>query len=280
LPYCKTCHIKNFGTRDLRHANLPYREDGSLSPTKTTQPPPPLPPRVTSPTRADPPPLLRPTRSLATSPTGIRSPTFPRNNSDLGRTLDKDTEADSLADGVATPPVQSRTQSPPPTLGATGNLSTQGQEEPISPTVSGSNAIIAGTMPTSTPRPTHHSSRSVGSVMPATTGTRYGALLNRPGTNVFAGVNLTGSNATGSPRRWGGDTPVCPKCGQNVYFAEQVKAVGKTFHKGCLRCFECNTLLDSSRLRDHNGDPLCMRCYGKLHGPQGGGYALLGKAGG
>jgi len=43
-----------------------------------------------------------------------------------------------------------------------------------------------------------------------------------------------------------------------------VKAVGKTYHKDCLRCMECSTLLDSNRLRDHDGDPLCVKCYGKV----------------
>ncbi|THU97875.1 hypothetical protein K435DRAFT_662060 [Dendrothele bispora CBS 962.96] len=104
------------------------------------------------------------------------------------------------------------------------------------------------------------------------TGTRYGAALGEARPVV--------SHSTGSPRKWGGNTPSCPKCGKSVYFAEQVKAVGKTYHRGCLRCNECNTLLDSTRLRDHDGVPLCGRCYNKLHGPQGSGYALLGKAGG
>ncbi|KAI9060120.1 hypothetical protein FKP32DRAFT_1687699 [Trametes sanguinea] len=26
-PYCKNCHVKLFGTRDLRHANLPHRDE-------------------------------------------------------------------------------------------------------------------------------------------------------------------------------------------------------------------------------------------------------------
>ncbi|KAL0058212.1 hypothetical protein AAF712_015128 [Marasmius tenuissimus] len=104
------------------------------------------------------------------------------------------------------------------------------------------------------------------------TGTRYGAALG----SVGVATNMTGS----SPRKWGGTTPSCPKCGKSVYFAEQVKAVGKTWHKGCLRCAECNTSLDSTRLRDHQDTPFCGRCYNKLHGPAGNGYALLGKAGG
>ena len=43
-----------------------------------------------------------------------------------------------------------------------------------------------------------------------------------------------------------------------------MKAVGKTWHKGCLRCTSCNTLLDSKRLNDKDGDPLCGRCYNKV----------------
>lgn len=43
-----------------------------------------------------------------------------------------------------------------------------------------------------------------------------------------------------------------------------MKAVGKTWHKGCLRCTSCSTLLDSKRLNDKDGDPLCGRCYNKV----------------
>jgi len=106
------------------------------------------------------------------------------------------------------------------------------------------------------------------------TGTRYGIALTGG-----VGVHMTGS-ASPSPRKWGTGTPVCPRCMKNVYFAEQVKAVGKTFHKTCLRCVECGTSLHSNKLLDHDGDPFCVRCHSKLHGPQGNGYALLGKAGG
>jgi len=107
-----------------------------------------------------------------------------------------------------------------------------------------------------------------------TTGTRYGAALGGK-----VAMNMTGTPTGGSPRKWGATTPLCPQCSQRVYFAEQVKAVGQTWHKNCLRCRECNTALDSNRLRDHDGVPFCVRCYSKLHGPQGSGYALLGKAG-
>ncbi|KAF7300243.1 Cysteine and glycine-rich protein 3 [Mycena kentingensis (nom. inval.)] len=81
---------------------------------------------------------------------------------------------------------------------------------------------------------------------------------------------LTGGSP--SPRRtFGGDNPKCARCTKTVYFAEQVKAVGKIYHKGCLRCVrvECNALLDSNRLRDHLNEPVCVNCHTKLYGPQG-----------
>ncbi|KAJ7058262.1 LIM-domain-containing protein [Mycena amicta] len=80
--------------------------------------------------------------------------------------------------------------------------------------------------------------------------------------------SLTGGSP--SPKRtFGGDNPKCAKCTKSVYFAEQVKAVGKVYHRNCLRCVECNALLDSNRLRDHDGEPVCASCHTKLHGPQG-----------
>ena len=106
------------------------------------------------------------------------------------------------------------------------------------------------------------------------TGTRYGVALKGG-----VGVNMTGS-ASPSPRKYGVGTPVCPRCMKNVYFAEQVscdilskenykffvqvKAVGKTYHKTCLRCMECGTSLHSNKLLDHDGDPFCVRCHSKV----------------
>ncbi|KAF9040155.1 hypothetical protein BJ165DRAFT_1495814 [Panaeolus papilionaceus] len=127
--------------------------------------------------------------------------------------------------------------------------------------------------------PGHRTAFSLGSVTPTytggnfsplvpnATGTRYGSLLSggpRSTGSGGVGVQMTGTPG-GTPRRqWGGGTPSCGRCGKSVYFAEQVKAVGKTFHKGCLRCAECGTSLDSNKLRDHDGDPYCVRCYNKV----------------
>jgi predicted nucleic acid-binding Zn ribbon protein len=62
----------------------------------------------------------------------------------------------------------------------------------------------------------------------------------------------------------GTGTPLCARCTKPVYFAEQAKAVGKTFHKFCLRCTECNTSLDSTRLAEKEGKVVCRSCYGKV----------------
>ncbi|KAJ7889908.1 LIM-domain-containing protein [Mycena olivaceomarginata] len=84
-----------------------------------------------------------------------------------------------------------------------------------------------------------------------------------------AAIPRTLTGGSPSPRRFGGDNPKCARCTKSVFFAEQVKAVGKIYHKGCLRCTDCNALLDSNRLRDHDGQPMCVHCHSKLHGPQG-----------
>ncbi|KAF5376033.1 hypothetical protein D9615_007764 [Tricholomella constricta] len=271
----KSCHVKNFGTRDLRQANLPHREvtpppdSPPLRPTLLSPPPNLTPLNDPSP---DPAPLLRPNRSLATSPISSSFPRVPDTDAYA------DEERDTLGHRPSSPAAAPTLTSIPSNTGRSG-LGGLLRTVPLTPTRS------AG-------RPRHFASNSVGGspmqlgsgtsgspmkpLVQTSTGTRYGAALG--GTMP---IQFTGAMG-GSPRKWGasGATPSCPRCGKSVYFAEQVKAVGKTYHKNCLRCTECNTLLDSSRLRDHDGEPLCVRCYGKLHGPQGGGYALLGKAGG
>ncbi|KAI0087600.1 hypothetical protein BDY19DRAFT_954531, partial [Irpex rosettiformis] len=159
-------------------------------------------------------------------------------------------------------------------------------------------ALVRSTSPTkpsSTPAPTSGSSDSEDGVngngnehnnnTPATTGWTISVPLAPAGTGMRYGAALGGRMGSpmtpmGTGRQWGGGTPVCPKCQKTVYFAEQVKAIGKTYHRNCLRCTGCNTSLDSSKLTERDGDPYCKHCYGKRYGPAGSGYALLGKAGG
>jgi len=90
----------------------------------------------------------------------------------------------------------------------------------------------------------------------------------------------TGGSPGGSPRfRYGGQRVECPTCRKAVYHAEQVLAVGKKWHRGCLVCGACSKRLDSGNVSDKDGVPYCRPCYSKNHGPAGAGYALMGKPG-
>jgi len=301
-PYCKSCHIKNFGTRDLRQANLPHRQDttpvnlpasaGKIDDSSTLstdqRPKSPAPTQWAGPSTTrtartiSPSPVLRPNRAL--SPNRAASPNKFETTSMLepGEFLEAEEQNDAVDDQVhAFKPAR------PTSPIFTGTSTNSGRTVtgfprtvPLSPSKTSQNkpSIHLDDAPLTPPKfspMTQGRSSSVAStrsfekanvpVQQTSTGTKYGASLG---------------GATQSPvRQWGGVTPQCPRCGKSVYFAEQVKAIGKIWHRGCLRCTECSTLLDSTRLTEKDGDPLCHRCYGKLHGPQGSGYALLGKAG-
>lgn len=318
MPYCKTCHVRSFGIRDLRQANLPDKDDlsslsfasssvrsahgplvntltGSASPVRSTFPTPlthsrahgsadlsatltsgsrsPIRAHFTGTSGATP--LLRansalPTRFNRASPS---SPPLELTGEEAGEEMDAEaTETDEMRDTNAT------NEGSTPGIRRTAYLKTL-PSNLLSPSKSspGSSEPPDGLYDASIERPASSlKPSSTGFISPVnitplkqtSTGTRYGMALGGIGTSPV--------------KSWGpgGATPVCPRCGKNVYFAEQMKAIGKTWHKGCLRCSSCNTLLDSKRLNEKDGEPLCGRCYSKLHGPQGSGYALLGKAGG
>ncbi|KAH9922345.1 LIM-domain-containing protein [Epithele typhae] len=199
-PYCKICHVKLFGTVDLRHGNLPTDRDVSPR-TRRVASPPPAPPTAQPPPPA-PQPRLAPTRSLS-----------PERKGSLALQALDDLMADFDVDDIVTP--------------AHGNENY-------------AHAVPAPSAPSPPRKP----------LVPTMTG------------RAFAVQN-----------------PQCARCGKSVYFAEQVKAVGKTWHKACLRCAGCGRSLNAGQLVDREGDPFCKPCYGKHFGPAGSGYALLGKAG-
>ncbi|KAG1744699.1 uncharacterized protein EDB91DRAFT_1050690 [Suillus paluster] len=297
-PYCKTCHVRNFGTRDLRHANLPHRDDMPsspapfpASPVRNSFPTPPftrgqsvdLSQRqgAPSPVRAhntgtgryangamSPPPILKansvlPARYNRSPINPIAELSSENTNEPINTNTDSEEEIEEMLEESTPPPAITFAG----TATSTVRVGDMPRTVPLSPTKSASNGTNATSTPKFSPATLgRSSSSSMTPLQPTATGTRYGAALGCGGTpvKVFAM----------------GTTPACPRCGKSVYFAEQMKAIGKTWHKGCLRCKECNTLLDSTRLTEKDGDPLCHRCYSKLHGPAGSGYALLGKAGG
>lgn len=283
--YCKNCHSKTFGTRDLRQANLPHRDDPVPSPTRRSFSPPPLSPtrtntgnslspslitshvtgssnlsyqeRIGRKNTSSPPPMFKPTRSL--------SPTSPTFSSFSARSLGRQDAGEAAENGNGDEALD--TISEEPRAANRNGDAARSANTPLNPSFTGRGGPGNPTKYASTLGRSNSSfSASLPSLVPTMTGTRYGAAL--------------GGGTSSPSKQWGGGTPVCPKCGKSVYFAEQVKAVGKTYHRACLRCTGCGTSLDSTRLTEKEGVPYCHRCYSKLYGPAGSGYALLGKAGG
>ncbi|KAF7256233.1 hypothetical protein EG68_06832 [Paragonimus skrjabini miyazakii] len=62
---------------------------------------------------------------------------------------------------------------------------------------------------------------------------------------------------------------ICPVCMGHVYFAEEVRAMGKSFHRTCFKCNVCNKLLDSFTANEHDGGLYCRFCYSKNFGVKG-----------
>lgn len=247
----------NFGTRDLRHANLSHRAGSHLLPSSPTKvhasSSTPAPESTTEPERA-------PHSSVSLHPSEpflITTPTsdvfFEEHKAPIAPDrLGPDFTTASSAGLV------NHNHDNGPTSWSSRN-SVESREELDQTHHSHSNSVDTLSPLSRFPasmlsKASPLASTSTGTPMGGgfVSGTRYG-------------VALTGQRTGGSmARAWGASTPTCGKCGRNVYFAEQVKAAGKTFHKGCLRCAECNTSLDSTRLTEKDGRPLCRRCYGKV----------------
>ncbi|EJD04894.1 LIM-domain-containing protein [Fomitiporia mediterranea MF3/22] len=304
-PYCKQCYNKSFGPRDLRQANLPHRDDlppplstSPVRPTLTGSPARSF--RSTSPTREEIETEARFERAKRGPPERIGSPS----SSVQARVLAKRMENLAVSEEAEKALIRPEDDSSP----VNGDFDRIEEEEeddedegferqrkpeereferstpgiprtiPLTPThLARSQSAGASPRPHSPTSPISASHALPGSPTPlrqTMTGTRYGAAL--------AGQNTgTGNGRGGSPRfaMPGTSTPLCARCSKPVYFAEQVKANGRVFHKPCLRCTDCNTALDSARLAEKGEKVVCRSCYSKLYGPKGSGYALLGKAG-
>ncbi|KAG8708499.1 hypothetical protein FRC09_001219 [Ceratobasidium sp. 395] len=358
-PYCKGCHLREFGTQDLRHQNL-ARTSPPASPSSGGTKSPSSPPSIDAVTgrftagtlrRVSYNPPLTPPRTI--SPVTENQETEPEPHSDPVDTAPESTpmvtdeleqvenmlaeEAEPIqalgSDTSAPPPLPARSTPsaapalPPRTLplknsynfeyrSSKPNTPTSRFPAPLSPSAikrgsTGFAALRAGPpsptrragfgadgveigdsalassatgdgTPTrpfpSTPAGTMRSSASTpvrplsqtptGGMRPMMTG--GGASPIRP---MFTG------GGAGSPNVFGGRVE-CPRCAKAVYHAEQVTGPGgRKYHKLCLRCVNCNSSLDSGKLTEKDGEPMCRNCYSKLHGPQGAGYALMGRAG-
>ena len=65
----------------------------------------------------------------------------------------------------------------------------------------------------------------------------------------------------------------CPRCGGQVFHAEQMFSKGKTYHKKCFSCNSCKRPLDSVLACDApDGEIYCKGCYAKNFGAKGYGF--------
>jgi len=69
--------------------------------------------------------------------------------------------------------------------------------------------------------------------------------------------------------------PACASCGKGVYPLEQIQACGKTWHKLCFRCKDCNMVLSLKGFAAINDEPYCKPHYMKLFHSKGN-YAGFG----
>ncbi|KAG9040994.1 hypothetical protein FS837_012864 [Tulasnella sp. UAMH 9824] len=261
-PYCKQCHIRNFSTKDLRHANLPQASPPTSPSRTSTGSAPTSPNRIpTSPGKLNLANLASPKRDLEED-TPVEPPPQPFSFPPVAvpEPIPEEKEEPEVLPQEPKPAVEAVAKSPSPPPKRFSIYS----RRPMSPTFTGSGSPIS----TSQPLSPNFTGRGTGS--PITP--------NFTGQGVFGAPKKLTPNFTGGV--WsGGNKDQCPKCGKAVYHAEGINAVGKRWHKACLRCSECGRSLDSTRLTDRDGEPYCKACYAKLYGPQGSGYALLGKVG-
>ncbi|CDO76755.1 hypothetical protein BN946_scf185028.g6 [Trametes cinnabarina] len=204
-PYCKNCHVKLFGTRDLRHANLPHRDEILGSPPAS-----PVRPNTFAFNRAaSPPPLGSRADSSGNNGNGTAPPLPVRRHLTGAAGLD-------------------RTTSPPPTLlKPTRTLSPGRDHQRSRPT---SFAQVTEQM---------HALRDL--------------VEDQPEPEPEKQDTRDEKEEEKEEKDW--QPPATPP---------HVKAVGKTWHKGCLRCAECGHTLDSGRLSEKDGEPFCQRCYAKV----------------
>ena len=70
---------------------------------------------------------------------------------------------------------------------------------------------------------------------------------------------------TGAPR--------CPRCEDRVYFNEEKKALGKSWHTRCFTCALCKKSLSTHNCANHDDEIYCTNCHRKNFGPKGYGFA-------
>jgi len=280
-PYCKPCHLRLFGTRDLRHNNLPVNAPPT-APKPTLPPVPSTPPRL--PARRE--------ESVAAADSTSTTSSFSHLTRSNGFSPVRPLAAlSSVSDNGTTTENGRRPAGPRALLIPSNTGQPSSPTKVLQPTLTGQ--VTFSSRPLSPPASAGGAERN-GSGTASPTRPGFSQTISPPSSPRRPPVSPTTSSwplppsakpavptSTGksSAVKFGGSRVECARCGKAVFFAEQVVAVGKKWHKSCLRCAACSTSLDSSKLTERDGTPYCKSCYAKNFGPTGVGYALLGRVG-
>ncbi|GAA5887938.1 hypothetical protein JCM16303_005638 [Sporobolomyces ruberrimus] len=235
--YCKACHGKSFGTKG-------YGAGGALVGEYRPR---------SSPTR---PTTNSATNSPSTSPTRPSVASF----------------SPSLSDSISRPP----TIPPKPSFNSSSTPFSQPTTRPPLPTPPPRPTTNSNPTPSSRPR---FDSEPLASAPPAPPSAAPSAPHRAPAptssrsTPAFSDDEEEPETSTTTrrplpfapstqfaPKSLSSSGDLCRRCGTQVYFAEQVIAVGSKWHKRCLRCASCSTTLNS-HLLEKDRLPYCKKCY-------------------
>ncbi|KNZ64655.1 hypothetical protein VP01_1006g3 [Puccinia sorghi] len=238
-PYCKICHSKNFGTKGVGYGNAVVPEYSPRSPC--------------NPSSTSTPHTLPATLLLSTSHPPFEDsycPSPPSIDSSRPKNLSV-----SLNPPSPQPPIHQQNSISPSELSSL-HIYIKSPPTPSSQPLEEENLLqergeLSSTPLSSAPQPKKTS------LTPPT----------KPSKPAFSVTAAQAAFSLDGPQR-------CPACTQTVYHAEQVLAIGKKWHKRCLRCTSCARALDSN-LAERAGKPYCPKCYDQLFGAAANGFVLV-----
>ncbi|KPV72100.1 uncharacterized protein RHOBADRAFT_66995 [Rhodotorula graminis WP1] len=280
--YCKGCHAKSYGTKGYGAGGAlvgdyaPRPVDASPSRPTPSSPGPVLPSR---PAASSTPPAV-PTRPLFGSPAAPgpppTAPALPARAS-LGTTPPPPPSAPVHASRPPPAPARASSPTPAPALPAR-------PAPPPKPTSFVSRAGAAASTQSDDDGPTPMSHKVAAPDFddddqrgPLTAGAGRSSLTSPSAlAESLSSLSIptrSRPSLTSAPPSLANLPSQCPQCAKPVYHAERVQALGRAWHRACLRCEGCGTGLGSQpgRVEEKEGRPWCRKCYQDKWGITGAG---------
>ncbi|GAA5846059.1 hypothetical protein JCM5353_005457 [Sporobolomyces roseus] len=230
LAYCKSCHGKSFGTKGYGVGGALVGEyQPRFSPTRP----------ISSPNSPVPSPT-RPAVPSAPAPTSSRPPLPPK--------------------PIFGSPSSLNLPAPPPRPQSVSN-DPPARENPPPPTIPSRPSFTTSRQPSPPPRPSFETAPTPAPPIPSTASHSTPSFSDDEDDLPSNGRRpLPFASSQFAPKSLSSSGDLCRRCGTQVYFAEQIIAVGSKWHKRCLRCASCSTTLNS-HLLEKDREPYCKKCY-------------------